>query len=116
MSILVKDGVLQLDEMKAAGISKQNLFSELRGKKIFHLGKVKRVYFEACGLMNVYTQTENKPGLPVLPEGETEVITRQAEVVGDQIACTNCGSMYKAANHDFSCGNCGAKAWTNPIK
>jgi uncharacterized membrane protein YcaP (DUF421 family) len=63
LSILVKDGLIQLNEMQKARISKQHLFTELRGQKIYNLGKVKRLYFEACGMMNPYLEHADKPGL-----------------------------------------------------
>lgn len=64
-SLLVKDGVLQLRDMKRCNISPQELFGILRSKNIFQLGKVKRCYLEGCGQFSVYTMSESTTGLPL---------------------------------------------------
>src|SRR5206468_811332 len=43
---LVKDGKLNVEEMKRSRISHQQLFQVLREKSIFNLGDVERVYLE----------------------------------------------------------------------
>jgi len=47
MSMLIKDGTLVLEEMEKTHITKQQVFSFLREKRITNLGKVKRGYLEA---------------------------------------------------------------------
>ncbi|TDH21567.1 hypothetical protein EXU57_18840 [Segetibacter sp. 3557_3] len=49
VALLVKDSVLQLKTLERSNITKQLLFSVLRQKNIYHLGKVKRMYIEGCG-------------------------------------------------------------------
>jgi uncharacterized membrane protein YcaP (DUF421 family) len=115
MSILVKDGILQLDKMKASGITKQNLFAILRSRKIFNLGKVKRVYYEACGLINVYEEPHKKAGLPVLPPGEKEFIRNKTTLNNEQVACRNCGYVDSEKNRIQKCKNCGAVKWMEAI-
>ena len=109
MSILVKDGVLQLAAMHRSGISKQNLFSTLRQQKILNLGKVKRVYFEACGLINVYEDERQRPGLTTLPMEEKELKKINMKTVQVEVACTNCGNVSNSNVDD--CTVCGKHAW-----
>jgi uncharacterized membrane protein YcaP (DUF421 family) len=111
MSILIRDGKMQVDEMLRAGISKQHLFSALRGKQILNLGRVKRLYFEACGLFNVYENDQPKPGLPVLPSDESAEITPKLSLDKSHIACRNCGNVELAQLKNNKCNNCGEKKW-----
>jgi uncharacterized membrane protein YcaP (DUF421 family) len=116
VTTLVKDGIMQLDEMKATGITRQNIFATLRGRKIFTLGKVKRLYFESCGLFNVYEAQDSKPGLAVLPDDEPDVVDVQTVLDHDHIACRHCGHIDHPANAHALCVLCGAKDWTIPVK
>src|SRR5829696_4470675 len=54
--VLVKDGVLQKKVQDKTKITNQQVFEVLRGKQIFNLGKVKRMYLEGCGIFSVYEQ------------------------------------------------------------
>lgn len=80
VSTLVKNGLLQLDEMQKTNMSRQHLFTALRGNKIYNLGKAKRVYFEACGMINIYLEYGDKPGLHILPTDELDFILKQTHV------------------------------------
>jgi uncharacterized membrane protein YcaP (DUF421 family) len=114
LNILVKDGVLQLDEMKAARITRENLFASLREQQIFNLAKVSRVYFEACGLLNVYEAPSDKAGLPILPVGEDELI-KSNKTDRDHVACRNCGWVSSAKERSSNCKNCGKREWVQAI-
>lgn len=115
LNILVKDGILQLQEMKTARVTRQNLFASLRSQQIFNLGKVSRVYFEGCGLINVYEEPSERPGLPVLPANESEFIKAKTRVAQDHIACKNCGWVSGAREKDRNCRNCDKKEWVQAI-
>ena len=115
MSLMVKDGLLDISEMDKAGLSKQNLFSTLRGRKIFNLGKVRRLYFEACGIVSVYQFPEERPGLPVLPSDEIKLIEEQVRVDNQHIACKNCGFVENKRKEKESCSNCGEIEWVKAI-
>jgi uncharacterized membrane protein YcaP (DUF421 family) len=114
-SILVKNGVLQLDEMLRAGLSKQHLFAELRKKQIFNLGKVKRVYFEACGMINIYPENKTRPGLVILPSDEMELIRAQTTIDQSHKACLNCGNVVDSRQAGEKCSVCGNKKWMDAI-
>jgi len=115
VNILVRDGILQLEEMRAAHISRQNLFAYLRSRSIFNLGKIKRVYFEGCGLLNVYEYPKERPGLALLPPGEDEFIREKTRQDQAHVACTNCGWVDQANARENPCPNCGSSNWTTAI-
>jgi uncharacterized membrane protein YcaP (DUF421 family) len=116
MSTVIKNGVLQVDEMQRIALSKQNLFAELRKRQIYNLGKIKRAYFEACGLLNVYEDKGEKPGLSLLPNGENKLVQDIATVDTDKISCINCGFVTNTDGKKNSCRNCGAREWAEAIK
>lgn len=115
LSILVKNGLIQLDEMQKAGISKQHLFTALRGKKIYNLGKVKRLYFEACGMINPYLEDTDKPGLPILPSDELNLVKEHTHVDNSNFACKNCGDVTPSGTRNAPCSNCGKTEWVEAI-
>jgi uncharacterized membrane protein YcaP (DUF421 family) len=115
MNTLVKDGVLQLEQMKSARITRENLFSELRGQEIFNLGKVSRVYFEACGIMNVYEEPSEKPGLPVLPSASAELIKIKTRTDPNHIVCKNCGYVARSNEKNQNCQHCETKEWMQAV-
>ncbi|MFL5740799.1 MAG: DUF421 domain-containing protein [Flavisolibacter sp.] len=113
VSTLVKDGVINLAELDRTRITRQQLFETLREKKIFNLGQVKRYYLEACGLFSLYPQNGERPGLPLFPQTDKEVLSlhRKAD---DTIACTNCGWI-EQQKKTKACPHCGEEKWTNAI-
>jgi uncharacterized membrane protein YcaP (DUF421 family) len=103
---LVKDGVLQMHEMKNTSICTQRLFSLLREKKVIHLGQIERVYFEANGSLSVLFKKEPKPGLAVLPREDGEFIREQERT--NENVCGICGSSETVeSNKGTRCANCG---------
>jgi uncharacterized membrane protein YcaP (DUF421 family) len=114
MSLLVKDGILQMEEMARCRISRQQLFAQLRGSNVYNLGKIKRVYLEACGVFSIFQTAEAKPGLSVLPPGDQQMFDVQSPV--EMIACLRCG-VVKREQHGKSsnCDNCGYNEWTNAV-
>jgi uncharacterized membrane protein YcaP (DUF421 family) len=115
MDVLVKDGILQLAAMEAVGISKQHLFSQLRNQQILNLGKVKRVYFEACGLFSIYKDEGDMPGLPLYPSDEMQVIHEHARPASGFLACKNCGHIIHSKETTAPCSNCKESKWIPAI-
>lgn len=113
--LLIKDGILQEEQMKAARISRQQLFAELRSKKIYHLGKVKRMYLEACGVFSVYEEKEQKSGLSVLPPSDDEIFSWQKMSPDNIQACCHCGNVQSLKNDEEACSNCGHVEWSKAI-
>jgi uncharacterized membrane protein YcaP (DUF421 family) len=110
---LVKDGILQIDTMKNAGVTRQELFAELRSNKIDNLSAVKRVYLEACGSFSIYLNREPKAGLVLFPEKDREILnSKQIENNGIK-ACTNCGHIQHLKNNKDKCTVCKKNSWQN---
>jgi uncharacterized membrane protein YcaP (DUF421 family) len=115
ISILVKDGVLQLPTMNESGISRQNLFSALREKGHYNLSEVKRVYFEACGMMNVYPAQGKRPGLSLYPDEGESSRNLPLDYSADVFVCRNCGNVERLEPHK-ACPVCKAEDWTKAIE
>jgi uncharacterized membrane protein YcaP (DUF421 family) len=79
MSLLVRDGVLQLNALKDARILRDQLFAQLRDKAIEHLGQVERVYLEGCGVFSVFRREQPVPGLSVLPTLDAAAAARRRQ-------------------------------------
>lgn len=103
-SILVKNGVLQLAEMRRSRVSRQQLFAALRNKKIYNLGEVERVYLEACGLMSIYRFDTPLLGLSVTPPKDDAIESGRKESSDRHMACTVCGCVTN--HHDRQSANC----------
>jgi uncharacterized membrane protein YcaP (DUF421 family) len=117
-SLLVKDGVMQLEQMKLDRISRQQLFAELRGQDIYNLGGVERVYFEACGLFSVFQSEEPRPGLPLYPPDDQNVLQVTHAAVTEHHtglkACQHCGFV-KEEGQLNECPVCNRQEWTTAI-
>jgi uncharacterized membrane protein YcaP (DUF421 family) len=110
ISTLVKDGVLDLDEMARCRISRQQLFAELRSSGMYSLGQARRVYLEACGLFSTVKMKSPISGLPTLPPGDHEItfLLRQT----NDMACCNCGNVSSKESASKECPRCGENTWT----
>lgn len=101
LSLLVKDGELNLGELEKARITKQQVYAMLREKKVQNLAKVKRAYFEACGVLSVFEEDAKKPGLPILPQCDPAIVPAlQQQVNHGTMACSNCGHVQKCAGYE----------------
>jgi uncharacterized membrane protein YcaP (DUF421 family) len=119
-TLLVKNGIMQLDNLKNDRITRQQVFAQLRGENIFNLGIVDRVYLEACGLFSIFKADEPRAGLPILPPDDEALYkeTRKAELPTPQrnalVACTNCGYT-KAKEETSNCKSCGENKWVSAV-
>lgn len=112
-NILVKDGMLQLEEMRKERISVQQLFASLRDQEIRHLGEVKRVYLEACGIFSVFRSTSPVPGLAIFPPGDEALAKVYRHEEYALVACQNCGCV--SASGINSCPRCHSESLTYAI-
>ena len=108
-SLLVKNGVLQLKEMKRTRISKQQIFAELRQSGTFNLGMVDRLYLEAGGVFSMYKADPKRPGLQVLPPDDKDLFNERQPIM-QLIACINCGFVTDG-NKESTCEDCGHSDW-----
>jgi uncharacterized membrane protein YcaP (DUF421 family) len=113
-SMLVKDGRLMLEEMSKVRITRPQLFSTLRNKKIVNLGTVRRVYLEACGMFSVYTFDGERQGLALWPTVDTRILKEKDGSANGSMACRNCGNVVKEKTNG-DCSNCGYNEWTTAI-
>lgn len=113
-SILVKDGVLQLDEMKATRISKEQIFAVVRNNNVYNLGNVNRLYLEPSGTFSMYqNQQDTKPGLSTLPETDEAIHTIQKTAEGTH-ACDRCGNVVPTREEN-ECPVCHHMEWVPAI-
>jgi len=108
---LVKDGKLQLDAMRRSGVTRQELFAELRNNKIDNLSKVDRIYLEACGIFSIFAANENREGLVVFPEKDRPMLDYYKKVNSNKKACANCGNVQPVEDDNQPCSNCGEHQW-----
>jgi uncharacterized membrane protein YcaP (DUF421 family) len=104
-TVIVKNGVLQLKEMHASRVSKQQLFSELRSKKIFHLGNIRRVYLEPSGAFSILLSREAHQGLPLYPPSDRDIFIGMKADYKQSLVCVNCGMMSDKEKVD-TCEGC----------
>lgn len=106
VSMLVKDGILNVEQMRHDRISRRQLYASLRARKIHHLGQVQRVYLEATGEFSIVRSKETRPGLSVFPANDASIdIDKKTNNV---FACAHCGNISRTQG---SCENCGRNEW-----
>lgn len=115
VSLLVKDGVLQMPEMKALELSREQLFAVLRGQQIYNLGQVKRVYMEACGDFSIYKVQQAKPGLSIMPRKDTAIHELHQKATDHTVVCGHCGHVERQNNGTHLCMVCGHDEWQPPV-
>ena len=111
VSTLVEDGVIQLDSMSDANISRQQLFSVLRKKNVLNLGEVSRVYLEACGMFSVYKNEQPFAGLPIFPPLDSGINGFSQKVFADKQVCKTCGCVSNENQKYQSCPVCNSIDW-----
>ncbi|MGN6419865.1 MAG: DUF421 domain-containing protein [Pseudobacter sp.] len=109
MSILVKDGKLQLEALKRCHMSRERIFCRLRSHSIRHLGEVKRLYLEANGSFTVINETGPGPGLCILPEVDQDFINELPLSAVE--VCSYCGNARQ--QHEVHCRSCHHEEWVN---
>jgi uncharacterized membrane protein YcaP (DUF421 family) len=115
-AVLVKDGVLEVAELEAANISRQQLYGVLRAQNIYNLGEVERVYIEGCGIFSVFKFDAPKPGLSIYPSRDGEALENQHKSDEHFYVCRMCGrTAENEKERHGSCGNCGSKNWEEAI-
>jgi uncharacterized membrane protein YcaP (DUF421 family) len=112
-SLLVKDGQLNVDELKKTKVTRQQLYAMLREKEIYNLGALERVYLEACGLLSIYKLKEAQPGLPISPGSDPRILDIQIPVNSGHMACQHCGHVQKVQGADMECEVCRSSEWSH---
>ena len=116
LSVLLKDGVMDIKAMKQNRVTRERLFAQLRMLQKTHLGMIKRVYMEANGLFSIVDEHAPIPGLSIIPSSDSEfAIRRQSKTTA--FVCNNCGYI---PNEDISsvrthCKKCDAIHWEHAV-
>lgn len=87
----------------------------MRGQNVYNLGKVKRLYLEACGDFSTYKEKDDKPGLSILPENDEAVHGMQKIPKEDIQVCSSCGHTGRAMVKEKPCPVCDEKLWETAI-
>jgi uncharacterized membrane protein YcaP (DUF421 family) len=114
IAVLVEDAMLNLDQMKRAGITRERVFAQLRCKSICHLGQVKRLYFEAGGKFTLIKETGQIPGLPILPIWDA-AYQQQISYQSDTLSCKRCGRQSSGHKNETGCINCGSSEYISAV-
>jgi uncharacterized membrane protein YcaP (DUF421 family) len=113
ISILVKEGIIQQQEMHKVAVSNQQLFAELRSKGIYNLGMLKRVYLEASGIFSIFKVETEKAGLSTFPPDDPAIVKKYIPTAS--LCCTHCGYVRMPGNDSKICIDCGHEEWTGAI-
>ncbi|OON68451.1 DUF421 domain-containing protein [Hymenobacter sp. CRA2] len=114
-SLLVKDGVLQTEQLTKGSISHEQLFAQLRSHDVLHLGQVRRVYHEGGGHFSVFKRPQPQPGLSVMPLKDQKLHGEEAHAEGLQ-ACLHCATVAEAHSAQGACPTCGQQQWTYAVE
>lgn len=111
INLLVKDGLLQLDQMQETILSREQLMGRLRNEGIDNLGSLQRVYLEANGSFSLLQFPEPRPGLSILPT-QDEAFRREQPKAAGQFACGSCANVVPSAQAPTTpCPRCGRQEW-----
>jgi len=111
---LVEDGRLMFETMKRQGIAADGLFAYLRTEGVEHLGQVRRLYLETNGKFSLYCTQHAKPGLPLLPDRDREMVHEMA--VAGHFACGECGNVMLGESLPVvRCTRCGEMSWKEAV-
>jgi uncharacterized membrane protein YcaP (DUF421 family) len=114
-TVLIKDGIIQLDAMAKNRLSHQQVYAALRSGNVYNISKVKRLYLEAYGMFSIFEEKEEKPGLSVFPPNDDEIHTIHRRPATEMLACTNCGNTVLAKPKPGPCPLCEATTWTRAV-
>ncbi len=114
VSTLVRDGELELDALRSVVLSRERLFSRLRGEGIADLGTVERAYLEANGAFTVIQQDRPQAGLCILPSWDEDFRNELRPADGLR-ACGSCGHVVDLTD-DRSCGRCLQERWEPAVR
>jgi len=116
ISIMVRNSVVDIAVLSSVGLSREQLFAQLRGQSITQLGMVERMYMEANGTFTLIKRNEAQPGLSILPETDPE-FAAEFEMCNDILVCDSCGTKrQKDDNDNQQCPNCGEHSWKHAVK
>lgn len=120
-SLVVVDGVINLEGLEEVGISKREIFKMARQQGYRNLGEIRRMYIETDDKPSIYEfePDQIRPGLQFEPPWEranleliqTGTIVQEATF----LACTDCGQVLELDQGKKvpPCPHCGSTVWSN---
>jgi len=110
--MLVKNGVMLINELNKNKLSRQQLFAVLRSEGIFNLGEIERVYLEPFGMFSIYKLEESQPGLSIFPPDDETIRAFVKNEKNDYMVCKSCGNISEDKNIvSESCPVCHSTDW-----
>lgn len=115
---VIRDGVINLDELRHHKIGRSELFAGAREAGIANLGEVRSAYLEASGRFSFFRYPEGGRGLSIEPAWAVRPpeTLRPAAMLADgaRAVCLNCGilSPKSARTTPAECHNCSHQEWT----
>lgn len=108
---MVRDGVLNLENMRKASLSVEDVFEYLRDDGVRQLGQVQRAYLEQNGTFSVFQHApgEAPPGLQVVPPWDLEPPSPAAPGESGPLVCLGCGAPAG------TCDGCGGRGLTRAM-
>jgi uncharacterized membrane protein YcaP (DUF421 family) len=110
VTLLVREGRLQPDELARTAMPREKIFEGMRLAGWQHLGQISRLYMEPSGAFSFIPMRPSKPGLSVLPAIDEAL--RSEGRVEKCFACICCGNTEEVENAGgLKCATCGARQW-----
>lgn len=110
LSILVRDGELDLVVMKTVSIPRERVLSQLRSEGYTQLGAIQRLYMEADGGFSLIKLVPPRPGLSIIPVWDKAFADLQQSSAA-VVACARCGHTEPGDAHGRRCARCGNEEW-----
>ncbi|QRR00303.1 DUF421 domain-containing protein [Dyadobacter sandarakinus] len=111
LTVLVRNGIIQVEEMARTKVSREQLYAALRGKSIYNLGEIDRVYLEACGIFSIYSRQKPAPGLLLFPSADSTIGAYAQQKADGVCVCAYCGKVSDRAESQEVCPECGKDEW-----
>lgn len=110
---LASGGIMRLDALDHASLTREEFFLGLRREGIVSLGEVRVAYLEPSGDITVFRAQTAVPGLQVEPPWDVkhpEEVDPRTVGPDTPLVCVNCGTM-RDAGGDGSCATCDRVSW-----
>lgn len=117
--LVIREGHFDLEGLKRCGLSRYEIYMELRLAGVEQMGQVKRSYMELNGEMSIFLFEDEqvRPGLPLMPELELDeadaLMTGTPASEAGGYACLHCGEVItlKAREALPNCPDCQEQMW-----
>jgi uncharacterized membrane protein YcaP (DUF421 family) len=113
-TILIVDGVIQVENLHRESYTHEELLEALRLKGVEHLGEVRIAYLEPSGELSVLRREQAASGLSVEPERLDG--RRCPEDVAGECCCGYCGLLAGDGEWNKACKLCGHREWVGVTK